>query len=118
MWQATNNEAEYEALIDGLKVARTLGIKRLLVYGNSVVIINQVNKGWDCTKDNMGAYCAEVRKLERYFQGLEIHHVLRDLNVAADILAKLGLDRAKVPLDIFVQELRTLHQTTRGGTYQ
>jgi ribonuclease HI len=44
LWQATNNEAEYEALIHGLRVATTLGIKRLLVYNDSVVVINQVNK--------------------------------------------------------------------------
>ena len=55
LWQATNNEAEYEALIHGLRVAITLGIKRLLVYGDSAVVINQVNKDWDCTKENMGA---------------------------------------------------------------
>ena len=53
----------------------------------------------------MDAYCAEVRKLEKKFQGLKIHHVLRDSNVAADMLAKLGSDRAKVPPDIFVEEL-------------
>ena len=53
----------------------------------------------------MGAYCAEIRKMERNFQGLEIHHVLRDSNVAADILAKLGSDRAKVPPGVFVEEL-------------
>ena len=104
-WQATNNEAEYEALIHGLRVASSLGIKRLLVYGDSAVVINQVNKDWDCTKDNMDAYCAEVRKSEKNFQGLEIHHVLRDSNVAADVLAKLGSDRAKVPPGIFVEEL-------------
>ena len=44
LWQATNNELEYEALIHGLRVAITLRIKRLLVYGNSAVVINQVNK--------------------------------------------------------------------------
>jgi hypothetical protein len=60
LWQATNNEAEYEALIHGLRVAITLGIKRLLVYGDSAVVINQVNKDWDCTKENMGAYCAKI----------------------------------------------------------
>jgi ribonuclease HI len=42
--QATNNEVEYKALIHGLWVAITLGIKRLLVYGDSAVVINQVNK--------------------------------------------------------------------------
>jgi hypothetical protein len=35
----------------------------------------------------MDAYCAEVRKLEKHFQGLEILHVIRDLNVVADVLA-------------------------------
>jgi ribonuclease HI len=99
------HEVEYEALIHGLRVAISLGIKRLLVYSDLVVVVNQVNKDWDCTKDNMDAYCAEVRKLEKNFQGLEILHVLGDSNVAADILAKLGSDRAKVPLGVFVEEL-------------
>jgi ribonuclease HI len=105
LWQAINNEAEYEALIHGLRIAISLGVKRLLVYGDSAVVINQVNKDWNYTKDNMGTYCAEVCKLEKHFQGLEILHVLRDSNVATDILAKLGSDRAKVPLGVFVEEL-------------
>ena len=50
----------------------------------------------------MDAYYVEVHKLEKHFQGLEILHVIRDLNVAANVLAKLGLDRAQVPLDVFV----------------
>jgi hypothetical protein len=44
LWQAINNEAEYEALIHGLRIATSLEIKRLLVYGDLVVVINQVNK--------------------------------------------------------------------------
>jgi hypothetical protein len=55
--------------------------------------------------DNMDTYCAEVHKLEKNFQGLEILHVLRDSNVAADILTKLGSDMAKVPPGVFVEEL-------------
>jgi hypothetical protein len=58
------------------------------------VVVNQVNKDWDCTKETMDAYCAEVRKLEKNFEGLEILHVVHDLYVVADILAKLGSDRA------------------------
>jgi hypothetical protein len=65
-----------------------------------------VNKDWDYTKETMDAYYAEVHKLEKHFQGLEILHVMRDLNVAADVLAKLGSDRAKVPPNVFVQELQ------------
>jgi ribonuclease HI len=60
LWQATNNEAEYEALIHGLRIVTSLGIKRLLVYGDLAVVINQVNKDRDCTKNNMNAYYAEV----------------------------------------------------------
>jgi ribonuclease HI len=68
LWQATNNEADYEALIHGLRIATSLGIKRLLVYGDSAMVINQVNKDWDCSKNNMDIYCAEVRKLEKIFK--------------------------------------------------
>jgi ribonuclease HI len=105
LWQATNNEAEYETLIHGLRIATSLRIKQLHVYGDSAVVINQVNKDWDCTKDNRDAYCAKVQKLEKHFQGLEIMHVLRDSNIAADVLAKLGSNRAKVLPGVFVEEL-------------
>jgi ribonuclease HI len=60
LWQATNNEVEYEALIHRLHIVTSLRIKRLLVCGDSVVVINQVNKDWDCTKDNIDAYYAKV----------------------------------------------------------
>jgi ribonuclease HI len=102
LWPATNNRAKYEALLHDLRVAVSLGIKHLLIYGDSSVVINQVNKNWDCTKETMDAYCVEVHKLEKHFQGLEILHVMRDLKIAADVLAKLGSDRAKVPPDVFV----------------
>jgi hypothetical protein len=53
----------------------------------------------------MGAYCAKIQKLKKHFQGLEILHVLHDSNIAVDVLAKLGSDRAKVPPDVFIEEL-------------
>jgi ribonuclease HI len=43
-WKVSNKEAEYEALLHGLCLAISLGIKRLLVYGDSAMAINQVNK--------------------------------------------------------------------------
>ena len=105
LWPATNNKDEYEALLHSLWVVLSLGIKRLLIYGDSSMVINQVNKDWDCIKETMDAYYAEVRKLEKHFQGLEIHHVIRDLNVAANIFAKLGSDRVQVPASVIIQEL-------------
>jgi hypothetical protein len=53
----------------------------------------------------MDAYCLEVRKLENKFYGLEFHHVVRDNNVAADVLSKLGSTRAQVPAGVFIHEL-------------
>jgi hypothetical protein len=50
----------------------------------------------------MNAYCAEVRKLEVHFEGLEFHHVCSDNNVPADVLSKLGSKRTLVPTGIFV----------------
>jgi hypothetical protein len=54
----------------------------------------------------MEAYVQEVRKLESKFSGLEVHHVLWEHNVGADILSKLGSTRAQVPPRVFVQELK------------
>jgi hypothetical protein len=42
------------------------------------VVINQVNNSWDRNKENMDAYCLEVRNLENKFYGLKFHHVVRD----------------------------------------
>jgi hypothetical protein len=69
------------------------------------VVINQVNKSRDRNKENMDAYCLEVRKLENKFYGLKFHHVICDNNVAADVLSKLGSTRAQVPAGVFVHEL-------------
>jgi ribonuclease HI len=105
-YKASNNGAEHEALIHGLRIAMSLGIKRLLAFGDSKVAIEQVNKEWDCIKDTMDAYCAEIRKLEGHFKGIEFQHVPRNNNVAADVLSKLGSRRALVPAGMFVQDLR------------
>jgi ribonuclease HI len=105
-YKASNNGAEYEALIHGLRIVVSLGIKRPLAFGDSKVVIEQVNKEWDYIKDTMDAYCAEIRKLEGHFEGIEFQHVPCNNNVAADVLSKLGSRRAIVPAGVFVQDLR------------
>jgi ribonuclease HI len=106
LWEVSNNEAEYEALLHGLRLAISLGIKQLLVYGDSLLVVQQVNKEWDCNKETMDAYVQEVCKLESKFSDLEVHHVLWEHNVGADALSKLGSTRAQVPPGVFVQELK------------
>jgi hypothetical protein len=70
-----------------------------------LLVVQQVNKEWDVNKDTMDAYVMEIRKLEKKFSGLEIHHVVRDNNVGADVLSMLGSDRANVLAGVFVHEL-------------
>jgi hypothetical protein len=70
-----------------------------------MVVIEQVNKEWDCV-DTMDAYYTEIRKLEGHFEGIEFQHIPRNNNVAANVLSKLGSRRALVPAGVFVQELR------------
>jgi ribonuclease HI len=105
LFSASNNAAEYEALIHELNIVVSLSIKKLIVYGDSLVVISQINKDWDCSTDSMGKCCATVRKLEDKFEALEFHHVERDRNAAADALSKLGSSRTQAPPEIFVQEI-------------
>jgi ribonuclease HI len=105
LFPASNNAVEYEALIHGLSIAVSLDIKKLMVYGDSLVVISQINKDWDFSTDSMGKYCAAVWKLVDKFEGLEFHHVERDRNAAADALSKLGSSQAQAPPGIFVQEI-------------
>jgi ribonuclease HI len=62
--------------LHGLRLAVSLGIKRLLVYGDFLLVVQQVNKEWDVKRDTMGAYVMEICKLKNKFSGLEIHHVI------------------------------------------
>ncbi|XP_072147959.1 uncharacterized protein [Setaria viridis] len=105
-YKDTNNGAKYEALIHSLRITVSLGIKSILAYDDSKVVIEQVNKTRDRTKESMDTYCAKICKLEAHFDGLEFHHVPKDHNIAADILSKLGSKRAQVPAGVFVQDLR------------
>src|SRR5438132_662321 len=100
---ASNNAAEYEALLHGLRIAISLGIRWLAVRGDYELFVNQVQKEYSCTSTKMSAYCQEVRKLEGTFDGLELTHVLRNDNSEADELAKIGSKRTSVPTGVFVQ---------------
>ena len=102
---ASNNVAEYEALLLGLRVMTFLGIKCIKILGNSLLIISQANKEWTCNGVNMMAYCQEIRKLENNFDGIEYGHILRGRNEMADELAKLGSSRGAIPPGIFVNKL-------------
>jgi ribonuclease HI len=99
------NAVEYEALLHGLRMVMTLGIRRLKVLGDSLLVVNQGNKEWSCLDDKMMFYCQELCKLENNFNGLKYLHILRGKNEITDELARLGSSRAMLPTWVFLQEL-------------
>jgi ribonuclease HI len=102
---ASNNMAEYEALLCGLKIAIETGIKRLDVRGDSQLVIDQVMKNASCHDDKMEAYCKDVRALEDKFYGIELNHVPRRYNEEADELAKIASGRITVPPNVFARDI-------------
>ncbi|XP_020192361.1 uncharacterized protein [Aegilops tauschii subsp. strangulata] len=106
-FDSSNNEAEYEALLYGLRMAISLGIRRLMIYGDSDLVLNQVMKEWDIRSPAMTSYCNAVRKLGKHFEGLELHHVPRIKNQEADDLAKMGSTRKAMPKNVFLEHLHS-----------
>ena len=101
---ASNNVAEYEALMNGLRIAIELGIRRLDIRGDSQLVIDQVMKESSSHNPRMGAYCRKVCRLENKFDGLELNHIPRRLNEAADALPKMASGREPVPASIFARD--------------
>jgi ribonuclease HI len=104
-FRASNNVAEYEALVNRLCIAIELGVQRLDARGDSQLVIDQVMKNSHCRDRKMEAYCDEVRRLEDKFYGLELNHIARRYNKTADELAKIASGRTTVPLDVFSRDI-------------
>jgi ribonuclease HI len=102
---ASNNMAEYEALVNGLRITVELGVLRLDARGDSQLVIDQDMKNSHCRDRKMEAYCDEVRHLEDKFYGLELNHIARRYNETADELAKIASGRTTVPPDVFSRDL-------------
>jgi ribonuclease HI len=102
---ASNNMAEYEALLCGLKISIETGIKRLDVRGDSQLVIDQVMKNVRCHDDKMEAHCKAVRALEDKFYGIELNHVIRRYNEEADEVAKIVSGRITVPPNVLVWDV-------------
>jgi ribonuclease HI len=94
---ASNNMAEYEALVNGLRIAAKLGVRCLDARGDSQLVIDQVMKNSHCRDRKMEAYCDQILRLEDKFYGLELNHVARRHNETADELAKIASGRTSVP---------------------
>ncbi|XP_050916438.1 uncharacterized protein LOC127131568 [Lathyrus oleraceus] len=74
-FDCTNNMAEYEACIYGIEAAIDMRIKILEVYGDSTLVINQVNGNWETQNENLIPYKEHVLKLIPYFDQITFEHI-------------------------------------------
>ncbi|KAM2134575.1 hypothetical protein ACFX1R_004581 [Malus domestica] len=88
-FNASNNEAEYEALIVGLRLAKHLGVKRIDIFSDSQLVVNQVINNFDANDSFMAAYLAQTQLLLKHFH-YQITQVPQVLNNHANALARLA----------------------------
>nr|XP_040254138.1 uncharacterized protein Mb2253c-like [Aegilops tauschii subsp. strangulata] len=103
---ASNNVADYEALVHGLRLAKELGIRRILCYGDSNLVVQQCSGEWDARDSNMASYRFLVQRLSGSFEGCEFLHVPHAENEAADMLAKIASSRQATPSNVSLEHLR------------
>ena len=87
-YQTTNNEAEYEALLKGLELAKSLGVELVLVQGDSQLVMGQVNGTYEAKEGRMKRYLNKVRRLIKKFNEAHFVQVPGEENMEADTLAK------------------------------
>ncbi len=91
--RATNNVAEYTALITALEEAKKLGAAKILIRGDSELVIKQMKGIYRVKNPDMQVLHAKAKALIRQFSSASIEHNLRHKNELADLLANLAMDR-------------------------
>ncbi|KAL5548489.1 hypothetical protein UlMin_003720 [Ulmus minor] len=104
-FKATNNQAEYEALLAGLRLAKEVSAHHLLIYSDSQLIVNQVNSEYQAKGEKMASYLEKAKELIGQFDTVTITQIPRNENTNTDALAHLvtGLEDSllkTVPLEI------------------
>ncbi|XP_074337546.1 uncharacterized protein LOC141674743 [Apium graveolens] len=102
---ATNNDAEYEALINGLKIALEMGVRNLIARSDSELVVNQVNGGFQVRGPRTELYLRCTQCLIGMFKEVRLECVPREKNSNADALEKMGSQQkvvllGSIPLEI------------------
>ncbi|GKV41128.1 hypothetical protein SLEP1_g48700 [Rubroshorea leprosula] len=104
-FDATNNMAEYEALLLGLQLALELKLSAIQVYSDSQLVVNQINSICEVVDPVMVKYVALVAKLKCKFQKLCLSKIPRTENEQADSLSKFASDSSSHSRSVFVEVL-------------
>ncbi|GJY50751.1 reverse transcriptase domain-containing protein, partial [Tanacetum coccineum] len=106
-FDATNNKAEYEALIVGLKISEQMGVENLQANVDSRLVANQVNGTYDVKETDMIRYLEKVKTLTGSFKVFLIKQVPRSENKKADALSKIASTSfAYLSKQVLVEELK------------
>ncbi|KAL0409949.1 UNVERIFIED_CONTAM: Retrovirus-related Pol polyprotein from transposon opus [Sesamum latifolium] len=89
-FKASNNEAEYEALVIGLRMAHETGAKHLLAYSDTQLVVKQVEDTYEAKEENMIQYLQQIANLKTKFHHFQIIQIPREENAKADSLSKLA----------------------------
>jgi hypothetical protein len=100
-----NNEAEYEAVLHGMRMAKACGATRIKIHGDSNLIAQQVMKDSNATCANMIAYHTMYDKLEGNFEGCEVTHIGRKSNEEADNMANIRSKCLPIRPGVFFEEI-------------
>jgi ribonuclease HI len=105
--RCTNNVAEYEAVILGLRKLRALGVTTCIIKTDSKVVAGQVKKDYAAKDPALMQYLTVVHSLERQFKGFTLQHVDRAKNEEAGALAKVAARGEVLPSDVFYHVIGT-----------
>ena len=89
-FDCTNNMAEYEACSMGIQMAYDMKIKKLQVFGDSLLVVHQLNGEWETRDSKLIPYNKYIRELAQTFESITFEHVPRENNQVADALATLS----------------------------
>ncbi|MBP3958828.1 ribonuclease HI family protein [Gemmata sp. G18] len=89
---ASNNVAEYTALVEGLSLAVELGVKKLNVFSDSELMVKQMSGAYKVKNEDLRPLYEEACKLRRQFEQITITHVRREQNTRADAIGNDALD--------------------------
>ena len=87
---ATNNEAEYEGILTGLRLGKALGVKNLLIQSDSKLVVEQIKGEYEAKEERMQKYLRLTRHLTKEFNEVEFVQVPRNQNTLADEISKLA----------------------------
>jgi len=90
---ATNNVAEYSALIRGLEKVKSLGIETIDIYLDSELLVKQMNGIYKVKNKNLYSLWIRAKKLSANFKSCKITHVRREMNAEADSLARQAVKK-------------------------